>query len=92
MMAPEVAVLSETVCAEPKVPGAGLKVGAAIAANPVSCRPLVAWLEAWNAVAMTVIRWGMALAPLGVYLVTAIGTRAADWAGDALRQMRERKK
>jgi DAACS family dicarboxylate/amino acid:cation (Na+ or H+) symporter len=42
-----------------------LLLGAAIAANPVTCRPLVAWLEAWNAVAMTVIRWGMALAPLG---------------------------
>jgi DAACS family dicarboxylate/amino acid:cation (Na+ or H+) symporter len=42
-----------------------LLVGAAIAANPEVCRPLVAWLEAWNAIAMTVIGWGMAVAPLG---------------------------
>lgn len=42
-----------------------LFLGAAIAANPVTCRPLVGWLEAWNSVAMTVIGWGMALAPLG---------------------------
>jgi DAACS family dicarboxylate/amino acid:cation (Na+ or H+) symporter len=42
-----------------------LLLGAAIAARPVECRPLVGWLEAWNAVAMTVIGWGMALAPLG---------------------------
>lgn len=42
-----------------------LLLGAAIAANPVVCQPLVGWLEAWNSVAMTVIGWGMALAPLG---------------------------
>lgn len=42
-----------------------LLLGAAIAANPVTCRPLVGWLEAWNSVAMTVIGWGMALAPVG---------------------------
>jgi len=42
-----------------------LLLGAAIAANPVACRPLVGWLEAWNTVAMTVIGWGMALAPVG---------------------------
>lgn len=42
-----------------------LLLGAAIAANPETCRPLVGWLEAWNTVAMTVIGWGMALAPVG---------------------------
>jgi DAACS family dicarboxylate/amino acid:cation (Na+ or H+) symporter len=42
-----------------------LLLGAAIAANPVTCRPLVGWLEAWNSVAMTVIGWGMACAPVG---------------------------
>jgi DAACS family dicarboxylate/amino acid:cation (Na+ or H+) symporter len=42
-----------------------LLLGAAIAANPETCRPLVAWLEAWHAVAMTVIAWGMAIAPVG---------------------------
>jgi len=42
-----------------------LLLGAAIAAKPEACRPLVGWLEAWNTVAMTVIGWGMALAPLG---------------------------
>ena len=42
-----------------------LLLGAAIAANPDSCRPLVGWLEAWNTVAMTVIGWGMAIAPVG---------------------------
>jgi DAACS family dicarboxylate/amino acid:cation (Na+ or H+) symporter len=42
-----------------------LLLGAAIAANPTTCRPLVGWLEAWNTVAMTVIRWGMAWAPMG---------------------------
>jgi DAACS family dicarboxylate/amino acid:cation (Na+ or H+) symporter len=42
-----------------------LLLGAAIAANGDRCRPLVDWLEAWNAVAMTVIGWGMAVAPLG---------------------------
>lgn len=42
-----------------------LLLGAAIAANPDRCGPLVGWLDAWNAVAMTVIGWGMALAPLG---------------------------
>lgn len=42
-----------------------LMLGGAMAANPVVCRPLVGWLEAWNSVAMTVIGWGMRLAPLG---------------------------
>jgi DAACS family dicarboxylate/amino acid:cation (Na+ or H+) symporter len=42
-----------------------LLLGAAIAARPEECRPLVGWLEAWNTVAMTVIGWGMACAPLG---------------------------
>lgn len=42
-----------------------LLLGAAMAARPVECRPLVGWLEAWNAVAMTVIGWGMSCAPLG---------------------------
>ena len=42
-----------------------LLLGAAIAARPEQCRPLVGWLEAWNIVAMTVIGWGMACAPLG---------------------------
>jgi DAACS family dicarboxylate/amino acid:cation (Na+ or H+) symporter len=42
-----------------------LLLGAAMAARPVECRPLVGWLEAWNMVAMTVIGWGMAFAPLG---------------------------
>jgi dicarboxylate/amino acid:cation (Na+ or H+) symporter, DAACS family len=42
-----------------------LLLGAAIAASPEQCRPLVGWLEAWNTVAMTVIGWGMACAPLG---------------------------
>ncbi|MFM8577729.1 MAG: dicarboxylate/amino acid:cation symporter [Planctomycetaceae bacterium] len=42
-----------------------LLLGAAIAANPDSCAPLRRWLEAWNVVAMTVIRWGMEIAPLG---------------------------
>lgn len=42
-----------------------LLLGAAIAANPDTCRPLVGWLEAWNTVAMTVIGWGMAFAPVG---------------------------
>lgn len=42
-----------------------LLLGAAIAASPDECRPLVGWLEAWTTVAMTVIGWGMACAPLG---------------------------
>ena len=42
-----------------------LLLGAAIAANPDTCRPLVGWLEAWNTVAMTVIGWGMAFSPVG---------------------------
>lgn len=42
-----------------------LLLGAAIAARPEPCRPLVGWLEAWHTVAMTVIGWGMACAPVG---------------------------
>lgn len=42
-----------------------LLLGAGIAARPEPCRPLVGWLEAWNSVAMTVIAWGMACAPVG---------------------------
>jgi DAACS family dicarboxylate/amino acid:cation (Na+ or H+) symporter len=42
-----------------------LLLGAACAAHPAACRPILAWLEAWNVVAMTVIGWGMAIAPVG---------------------------
>ncbi|MFM8217988.1 MAG: dicarboxylate/amino acid:cation symporter [Planctomycetaceae bacterium] len=42
-----------------------LLLGAAIAVNPEKCAPLIAWLEGWNAVAMTVIGWALRLAPVG---------------------------
>lgn len=42
-----------------------LLLGAALAAQPTATAPLRGWLEAWNVVAMTVIGWGMKLAPVG---------------------------
>lgn len=42
-----------------------LLVGAAIASRPDRGGPLVAWLEAWHAVAMTLIGWALAVAPIG---------------------------
>jgi len=42
-----------------------LLLGGAIAARPDRCGSLVAWLEGWHAVAMTVIGWALRLAPLG---------------------------
>lgn len=53
-----------------------LLVGAAIAAQPERCGPLVGWFEAWHAVAMTVISWALALAPAGAgCLVFAVVAR-----------------
>lgn len=52
-----------------------LVVGVAITATPEKCSGLVAWLEGWNAVAMTVIGFAMRLAPFGagclLFVVTA---------------------
>jgi DAACS family dicarboxylate/amino acid:cation (Na+ or H+) symporter len=52
-----------------------LLLGAAITAVRDRCDTLVAWLEAWNAVAMVVIGWAMRLAPYGagclVFSITA---------------------
>jgi DAACS family dicarboxylate/amino acid:cation (Na+ or H+) symporter len=42
-----------------------LLLGGAIAVNPEKCAPLIAWLEGWNTVAMTVIGWALRLAPVG---------------------------
>jgi DAACS family dicarboxylate/amino acid:cation (Na+ or H+) symporter len=42
-----------------------LLLGGAIAVNPERCAPLIAWLEGWNTVAMTVIGWALRLAPVG---------------------------
>lgn len=44
---------------------ASLLMGAALAAKPAECRGVIAWLEGLNVVAMTIIGWAMALAPLG---------------------------
>jgi len=53
-----------------------LLLGAAIAARPDRCGPLVAWLEAWHTVAMTVIGWALSLAPIGAgCLVFAVSSR-----------------
>ena len=42
-----------------------LLLGGAIAVNPEKCALLIAWLEGWNTVAMTVIGWALRLAPVG---------------------------
>ena len=39
-------------------------LGAALAAKPDQCRGVISWLEGLNSVAMTIIGWAMALAPL----------------------------
>ncbi|MBM4022299.1 MAG: dicarboxylate/amino acid:cation symporter [Planctomycetes bacterium] len=53
-----------------------LLLGAAIAARPDRCGPLVAWLEAWHSVAMTVIGWALSLTPIGAgCLVFAVASR-----------------
>lgn len=53
-----------------------LLVGAAIATRPERCSPLVGWLEAWHAVAMTLIGWALSLAPVGAgCLVFAMAAR-----------------
>jgi len=44
---------------------ASLFLGAALAAKPDQCRGVISWLEGLNSVAMTIIGWAMALAPLG---------------------------
>lgn len=53
-----------------------LLVGAAIATQPERCSPLVGWFEGWQTVAMTVIGWALALAPVGAgCLVFAVVAR-----------------
>lgn len=53
-----------------------LLLGGAIATHPERCGILVAWLEGWNLVAMTVIGWALSLAPVGAgCLVFAVVAR-----------------